>query len=193
MTTPTIPILIDGTWVEGSGGATVPVLNPATEEVIATLAHAAPADLDRALAAADRAFAARSAEVGAAQAFREFMDEGGLWLVADREPIRGADAICQALGGANPSGGKLLWEPAEAWASASGDFGASWGRSRFVPDDPKQPQRAYRYTSVWRRDDDGRWRALMDMGASANDLLAAPPAAAGPAQSSPPNSPPASR
>lgn len=57
MTLETIPMLIDGNWVMGADGATIPVVNPATEAVIADLAHAAPADLDRALAAADRAFA----------------------------------------------------------------------------------------------------------------------------------------
>ena len=56
--TGTIPMLIDGDWVAGAAGATVPVVNPATGAQIADLAHAAPADLDRALAAADRAFAA---------------------------------------------------------------------------------------------------------------------------------------
>lgn len=56
--TETIPMLIDGEWVAGAGGATVPVVNPATGGKIADLVHAAPADLDRALAAADRAFAA---------------------------------------------------------------------------------------------------------------------------------------
>lgn len=58
MTLPLVPLLIDGTYCAGATGATLPVVNPATEEVIAQLAHAAPADLDRALAAAARAFAA---------------------------------------------------------------------------------------------------------------------------------------
>lgn len=57
MTLPLVPLLIDGTYGPGATGATLPVVNPATEEVIATLAHAAPADLDRALHASSRAFA----------------------------------------------------------------------------------------------------------------------------------------
>ena len=177
-----------------AGGGGVVAASEASRDASAQAPAAPAADEDFAaeIMAADRAFAARSSEVGAAQAFREFMAEDGLWLVADREPIRSAEAIYQALGGANPSGGKLLWEPAEAWASAAGDFGASWGRSRFVPDDPKQAPRAYRYMSVWRRDEDGRWRALMDMGAPASDLLTAP-APGAPAQPASPNSPPSAR
>lgn len=58
MTLPLVPLLIDGCYGPGSAGATIPVVNPATEEVISRLAHAAPADLDRALSAAARAFEA---------------------------------------------------------------------------------------------------------------------------------------
>ena len=54
-----------------------------------------------------------------------------------------------------PETGKLTWEPVEAWASAAGDFGASWGRSRFTPDDPAKPPTAHRYLTVWRRNEAG--------------------------------------
>ena len=50
-------LLIDNEWVGAASGATIDVLNPATEEKIGTVAHAGKADLDRALAAAERGFA----------------------------------------------------------------------------------------------------------------------------------------
>ncbi|HWF94651.1 MAG TPA: NAD-dependent succinate-semialdehyde dehydrogenase [Xanthobacteraceae bacterium] len=53
-----VHLFIDGAWSGGSGGASLPVLNPATGETIGSVARAAPADLDRALAAADRSFKA---------------------------------------------------------------------------------------------------------------------------------------
>ncbi len=49
-------LFIDGAWCAGSGARSLPVLNPATGEQIATVARAEIADLDRALAAADRGF-----------------------------------------------------------------------------------------------------------------------------------------
>ena len=52
---------IDGAWRPASSGRTIPVLNPATEERIGTVAHADRADLDEALAAAARGFATWSA------------------------------------------------------------------------------------------------------------------------------------
>lgn len=51
------PLLIDGRWRDASEGAKIPVINPATEEVIGYVAHATHADLDEALAAAERGFA----------------------------------------------------------------------------------------------------------------------------------------
>lgn len=52
----TLGLYIDGAWREGSAGRSFDVLNPATGEVIGQVARAEIADLDDALAAADRAF-----------------------------------------------------------------------------------------------------------------------------------------
>ncbi|HXQ26707.1 MAG TPA: NAD-dependent succinate-semialdehyde dehydrogenase [Candidatus Acidoferrales bacterium] len=49
-------LFIGGAWLGAEGRKTSPVINPATEEVIGHLPHATPADLDRALAAADQGF-----------------------------------------------------------------------------------------------------------------------------------------
>ena len=49
-------LYIDGEFIEAQGRKTQPVLNPATDEVIAQLPHATKEDLDRALAAAQKAF-----------------------------------------------------------------------------------------------------------------------------------------
>ncbi len=49
-------MLIDGELVEAEGGATYDNINPANEEVIGPVADASPADVERAIAAARRAF-----------------------------------------------------------------------------------------------------------------------------------------
>jgi succinate-semialdehyde dehydrogenase/glutarate-semialdehyde dehydrogenase len=49
-------LFIDGVWQPALSGRTIDVLDPATEEVIGTVAHAGTEDLDRALAAAERGF-----------------------------------------------------------------------------------------------------------------------------------------
>ena len=55
---PNTQLLIDGKWGPAASGRTIAVLNPATEEQIGTVAHAGPDDLERAVAAARKGFAA---------------------------------------------------------------------------------------------------------------------------------------
>lgn len=57
-TYPKLALQIAGTWRGASDGGTIPVVNPATAETIGDLPKATTADLDEALAAADRGFAA---------------------------------------------------------------------------------------------------------------------------------------
>ena len=49
-------LFIDGQWCDAVGGRTLPVHNPASGQIIGRVAHAGTADLDRALAAAQRGF-----------------------------------------------------------------------------------------------------------------------------------------
>ena len=51
-----VSLFIDGAWGPSAAGKVLTVLNPATGEKLGTLAHAEQADLDRALAAAEKGF-----------------------------------------------------------------------------------------------------------------------------------------
>jgi succinate-semialdehyde dehydrogenase/glutarate-semialdehyde dehydrogenase len=51
-----VSLFIDGEWTAGTSGKSEPILNPATGQALARLHHASTADLDRALAAADKGF-----------------------------------------------------------------------------------------------------------------------------------------
>jgi succinate-semialdehyde dehydrogenase/glutarate-semialdehyde dehydrogenase len=51
-----LKLFIDGQWRDGSEGKTEDVVNPATGKVLGKLPHASKADLDAALAAADKGF-----------------------------------------------------------------------------------------------------------------------------------------
>ncbi len=53
---PDVKLFINGEWTTGTSGKSEPIVNPATGQVIARLAHAGPADLDEALRAADKGF-----------------------------------------------------------------------------------------------------------------------------------------
>ena len=49
-------LFIDGVWTKAADGASLPVINPATEEVLGSVAKAGKADLDRALEAVQKGF-----------------------------------------------------------------------------------------------------------------------------------------
>ncbi|MCB1598076.1 MAG: aldehyde dehydrogenase family protein, partial [Gammaproteobacteria bacterium] len=77
---------IDGQWVDPQQPQDCPVINPATEQRIATISLGGPADVDRAVVAARRAFEAyahstvaeRSALIGRVlDAYRRRQDEIG--------------------------------------------------------------------------------------------------------------------
>jgi len=53
---PDVLLFIDGEWTKAASGRTIPVENPATDEVVGTVAHADKGDLDRALEAAEKGF-----------------------------------------------------------------------------------------------------------------------------------------
>lgn len=53
---PNVQLLIANAWVDAASGKTIEVRNPATGQVIGTVAHAGITDLDRALAAAQKGF-----------------------------------------------------------------------------------------------------------------------------------------
>ncbi|MGE8319975.1 MAG: NAD-dependent succinate-semialdehyde dehydrogenase [Comamonas sp.] len=53
---PDTRLLINNEWVDAEGGRTIDVVNPATGQAIGKVAHATKADMDRALAAAQKGF-----------------------------------------------------------------------------------------------------------------------------------------
>jgi succinate-semialdehyde dehydrogenase/glutarate-semialdehyde dehydrogenase len=108
---PDTQLLIDGQWRDASGGRWIDVLDPGTDEVIGRVAHAERADLDAALEATQKGFAAWSATSAyersklmrkAAEILRERADEiahamtleqGKPVAEAKGETLAGADVI----------------------------------------------------------------------------------------------------
>jgi aldehyde dehydrogenase (NAD+) len=70
-------LLIDGQWVDAGSGSTFPSVNPSTGKVIARLAEGGAEDVDRAVAAARRAFD------GPWRRLRPAQRQALLWALAD--------------------------------------------------------------------------------------------------------------
>lgn len=102
-------LLINGEWCDGTGGKTVDVISPSTGKPIGTVAYAKIADLDEALASAQRGFNAwkrrpaheRSSIMRTAAALvRERVDDIALLLTQEQgKPI--AEARTEVLAGAD--------------------------------------------------------------------------------------------
>ena len=122
-------------------------------------ALAAPKAADPApVIAAERAFAARAAEVGVAQSFLDNMTDDA--IVFSPDPVK-----AKSLYGGRPpaktprEGGTLLaWWPTFAGIARSGDLGFTTGPAEV------NGRRSVHYFTVWQKQADGRWKWVYDGG-----------------------------
>jgi len=117
------------------------------------LAHAGPVDD---LLAADTAFAARAGESGQHIAFAEYSRLTG----SCSGPRR-----LSASSGSPPTSlhRRLEWWPSAAAVDCSGRLGVTTGPWRYSNAAGGESATGH-YLSVWRRDDDGQWRVVLDHG-----------------------------
>jgi len=94
-------------------------------------------------------------------------------LVADdavffgRDISRGREAVAKAwLPLFTDSSMFLKWQPNEVHVSASGDLGYSIGTYERMSKDPsgKPTSATGSYVSIWRKQADGKWKAVLDIG-----------------------------
>lgn len=80
--------------------------------------------------------------------------------------IRGRDDILEAVGYLDRPDVSLRWTPARADIAAGGDLGWTTGSYVFRgtgPDGDPIESRG-RYVSIWRQQEDGSWKVVMDLG-----------------------------
>ncbi|HJV90073.1 MAG TPA: nuclear transport factor 2 family protein [Holophagaceae bacterium] len=118
----------------------------------------APPRTAEAVAAAERAFAARAAQVGTPAAFLAT-------LTPDSVVFTPAAENGPAAQRAKPEdGSRLAWEPEYVELAASGDFALSTGPWAWRPKAEAEPVVHGHYLSLWVIRDGG-WRVLLDVGA----------------------------
>jgi uncharacterized protein (TIGR02246 family) len=117
--------------------------------------------------AADQAFSDAMQRDGLSQWSSYFAPDGA--VVREGEGVvRGREAIQEPLDAALSAGAikSLTWVPDFVEVSKAGDLGYSIGtyRSVGVTPDGVEMESLGVYVSVWRRQDDGRWLAELDLG-----------------------------
>lgn len=118
------------------------------------------------LLAADRAFAAATAEKGA-EGWASYFTEDGVQLPVNGPLVRGRQKIQEfmAPGFSNPDL-SLTWEPVLAAADADGGMGYTVGNYtvKRKGKDGKVAVTQGRYVTLWRKGADGAWKVVLDAG-----------------------------
>lgn len=116
---------------------------------------------------ADRAFAAMAAIEGVPAAFAAYADPEVRMFPAGGEPYHGLDKLVEQFAGW-PENATLEWSPVEGFAAKSGDFGFTWGRYVYSApgEDGDMTASHGKYVSIWRKDTDGAWKFIADIGNS---------------------------
>jgi ketosteroid isomerase-like protein len=115
-----------------------------------------------ALADAERAFARAATQKGIRDSFLEFFADDA--IAFNPAPISAKDRL-RSRPARRFSEYELRWEPRTGDIAASGELGWLTGPSTFIDHTSPnaQPQHG-NYLSVWRRQADGAWRVLIDIG-----------------------------
>ena len=103
--------------------------------------------------------------MGAAEAFRLYLDVNAMQLPAGSNPRYGLDSIYTIMKQSDGSY-QLAWEPQQAEVSLSADMGWSWGRSTLIYSEEDGIQKKWygKYLNVWKKQKDGSWKVLVDLG-----------------------------
>jgi ketosteroid isomerase-like protein len=114
---------------------------------------------------ADRALAAQSHAIGFVAAYSKAMAPGARKLDGGSQPAIGGDAIAKVMA-QYPADLTLDWTPQEAVVADSGELGFTWGVyvATFHDKTGKLVTSYGKYLDVWRRQTDGSWRWIADMG-----------------------------
>ena len=80
--------------------------------------------------------------------------------------LRGKAEIAKTMGFLDSPDNHLFWTPVGGGISASGDLGYTYGSYEFRSrdQDGKLGSTYGKYTTIWRRQKDGSWKVVLDMG-----------------------------
>jgi ketosteroid isomerase-like protein len=110
-------------------------------------------------------FMKATAERGS-QGYMSYYAEDAAELPNGADMFRGKDSIAKTMGFLDDKNNHLTWTPVYADMAASGDLGYTYGTFEFSSKDKDgKPTVEYgKYASIWKKQKDGSWKVVMDMG-----------------------------
>jgi ketosteroid isomerase-like protein len=124
-------------------------------------AAATQADLLR----VDEEFSAAAQKIGVGEAFLRYADPDAVMLPENQDAVKGLEGVRRQFAGF-PAGSTLAWKPFQAEVAASGDLGYTLGtyELRGKSADGQPTVRYGKYCSVWKKQKDGSWKWVVDVG-----------------------------
>jgi ketosteroid isomerase-like protein len=129
-----------------------------------TAADAKPATTDT-LRQLEADFMKAAVERGA-EGYMSYYAEDAVEVPNGADAIHGKANIAKTMGFLNDKNNQLTWTPLDAGISISGDLGWTSGTYEFRSKDKdgKVKVEQGKYTSIWKKQPDGNWKVVLDMG-----------------------------
>jgi ketosteroid isomerase-like protein len=100
------------------------------------------------------------------EGYMSYYAEDAVEVPNGEDAIQGKTNIAKTMGFLDDKKNQLMWTPVGADISAAGDLGYTWGTYEFRSKDKDgKPTVDYgKYTSIWKKQRDGSWKVVLDMG-----------------------------
>ncbi|HWX92367.1 MAG TPA: DUF4440 domain-containing protein [Terriglobales bacterium] len=110
-------------------------------------------------------FMKAAAEKGS-EGYMSYYAEDAVEVPNGEDAIQGKANITKTMGFLDDKKNQLVWAPVGADISSSGDLGYTWGTYEFRSKDKngKPVVEHGKYTSIWKKQKDGSWKVVLDMG-----------------------------
>lgn len=110
----------------------------------------------------------KAAAARGSQGYLSYYAEESVELPNGGPIIQGKTNIAPGMGFLDDKNNRLIWTPVGADISASGDLGYTYGNYEFHSKNKqgKETVDYGKYTSIWKRQKDGSWKVVLDMGNS---------------------------
>jgi len=120
--------------------------------------------------ALEAAMMAAAAEKGA-DGYMSFYAEDAVELGNGSPALLGKETIGKTMTFLNDKNNRLTWAPVHVDVSESGDLGYSFGNYEFrsIGKDGKSSIEHGKYATIWKKQKDGRWKVVLDMGNSSQE------------------------
>ncbi len=109
-----------------------------------------------------------AAKENGADGYMSYYAEDSVELPNGAQMLLGKETIGKTMMFLNDKNNRLTWSPVHVDVSESGDLGYSFGNYEFssVGTDGKPAIEHGKYTTIWKKQKDGHWKVVLDMGNS---------------------------